>query len=72
MFGPSLTSVFRNRWMALIWAGMVIWFAVDVVGAAPQPAANTANASAGAATDATGNPITKEDIETLRRFAEGH
>jgi hypothetical protein len=71
MFGPSLTSIFRSRWMALIWAGMVIWFAIDVAGSPPQPAANGAGAIVNGATDATGTPITKEDVETLRRFAEG-
>lgn len=71
MFGPSLTSIFRSRWMALVWAGMVIWFAVDVAGSTPQPAANGAAPSSATPTDATGAPVTNEDVATLRRFAEG-
>lgn len=71
MFGPSLTAIFRNRWMALIWAGLVIWTAVDLVGPGDDAAAGN-NQSAENVTDAMGTPITKEDIETLRRFAEGH
>jgi hypothetical protein len=71
MFGPSFTAIFRNRWMALIWAGLVIWTAIDIAGPGDSdPAAN--NQSVENLTDVSGSPITKEDIETLRRFAEGH
>jgi hypothetical protein len=59
--------------MALLWAGMVIWFAVDVAG--PPDAAPTNNmvaASTNGMTDVTGGTITKEDIAVLRDFAEGH
>ena len=75
MFGPSLTSVFRNRWMALIWSGMIIWMAYDIAGgAAPDTNASGNNQSAEAEnlTDVTGSPVTKEDIATLRRYVEGH
>ena len=69
MFGPSLTSIFRSRWMALIWAAMVIWFAVDVAGSTPNPSANR---SIAATADATGAPVANEDVAALRRFAQGH
>lgn len=70
LFGPSFRAIFRNRWMALIWAGLVVWTAVDVAGASrPDPAGN--NQSAETLTDITGAPVTREDLETLRRFAEG-
>ncbi|MET0363541.1 MAG: hypothetical protein ABW169_02695 [Sphingobium sp.] len=36
MLGPRLTSVFRSRWTALLWARLVIWTAVDFVGVAPS------------------------------------
>jgi hypothetical protein len=73
MFGPSLTSVFRSRWMALLWAGMVIWFAVDVAGPPDAAPANNmvATAATNGLTDVTGSSITKEDVEVLRDFAEG-
>lgn len=32
MFGPRLTSLFKSRWMALLWAAGIIWTAVDFVG----------------------------------------
>jgi len=71
LFGPSFRAIFRNRWMAVIWAGLVIWTAVDIAGPSPpDPAAN--NQSAESLTDVTGATITNQDLETLRRFAEGH
>jgi hypothetical protein len=76
MFGPSLRSVFRNRWMALLWSAMVIWTAVDFVGTGDAGATTnaSANASANAADplDAMGSPVTNEDLQTLRDFAEGN
>ncbi|HEX7872595.1 MAG TPA: hypothetical protein VF475_06775 [Sphingobium sp.] len=36
MFGPRLTSIFKSRWTALLWAGLVIWTAVDFVGSGQE------------------------------------
>jgi hypothetical protein len=69
MFGPSLKSVFRSRWMALAWSGMIIWMAVDFIGTG-DPSGGAGN-SAQPTHDATGSTVTKQDIETLRSFAEG-
>ena len=34
---PMRTStVFKSRWMALIWAAGIIWFAYDFAGSRPQ------------------------------------
>lgn len=51
MFGPKLTSLFRNRWMALLWAAGIVWMALSFVGsgddsqpANPQDAATLAHA----------------------------
>ena len=30
------SSVFKSRWMALLWAAGIIWFAMDVAGSEPQ------------------------------------
>jgi hypothetical protein len=46
------SSVFKSRWMALLWAAGIIWFAVDVAGSEPQDAnasVNSDEASAAAA-----------------------
>jgi hypothetical protein len=55
---PMRTStVFKSRWMALIWAAGIIWFAYDF--AAPDETSNTTNAEQ--TTDATGAPVTSDD-----------
>ena len=58
--GPRL---FRSRWTAVLWAGGILWLAIDVagVGGGPQragPAATT--------TDATGIPV--DDSDTRNAF----
>ncbi|WP_344699797.1 hypothetical protein [Sphingomonas limnosediminicola] len=57
------STVFKSRWMALLWAAGFIWFAYDVAGSAPQGDENATNAEA--ATDATGQPITGDDAKRL-------
>jgi len=32
MFGPRLSSLFTSRWMALLWAALIIWTALSFVG----------------------------------------
>jgi hypothetical protein len=70
MIPMKTSSVFKSRWMALLWAAGVVWFAYDVAESAPQADANSANAQQ--ATDATGAPVTAEDeqrlAEALNRF----
>jgi len=57
------SSVFKSRWMALIWAAGIIWFAYDVAGSEPQGANTSANAEQ--PTDATGAPVTSDDENRL-------
>jgi hypothetical protein len=41
---PMRTStIFKNRWWALIWAAGIIWFAYDFAGSAPQDDNSTAD-----------------------------
>ena len=55
--------IFRSRWMALLWAAGIIYFAVDV--ATPdEPTAVT-----GAATDVTGATITDEQARQMAEIA---
>jgi len=35
------SSIFKSRWMALIWAAGILWLAYDVAESAPQPSAAT-------------------------------
>ena len=73
-FGPRLTSVFKSRWMALLWAVGIIWTAVSFVGEdrSSGPADNSQNAqNAALGTDVTGAPITGQDIAALKHAVEG-
>jgi hypothetical protein len=59
MIPVKTSSVFKNRWMALLWAGGILWFAYDFAGSEPAPTTNDANAEQ--ATDVTGAPVTSDD-----------
>jgi hypothetical protein len=61
MIPMRTSSVFKSRWMALLWAAGIIWFAYDVAGSEPQGG----NSSAENATDATGAPATATDEQKL-------
>jgi hypothetical protein len=68
MIPMKTSTVFKSRWMALIWAAGIIWFAYDFAGSQPQ----AADANAEQPTDVTGAPITPEEQnkaeEVLRNF----
>jgi len=38
-------SIFRSRWLALLWAGGIIWSAVDFVGSRGDSANSSDNAA---------------------------
>lgn len=65
MIPMRTSSVFRSRWMALLWAAGIIWFACDVAGSQPQDA--NASENADQPTEATGAPVTADDE---RKIAE--
>ena len=44
MLPMKTSSVFRSRWMALLWAAGIIWFAYDFAAMAPATDNSTANA----------------------------
>ena len=65
---PMRTStIFKNRWMALLWAAGIIWFAVDF--AKPDDDAGN-KAGAAAPTDVTGATITNENLKQWADFSE--
>jgi hypothetical protein len=37
------SAIFRSRWMALLWAAGIIWFAYDFAGSEPQDDNSSAN-----------------------------
>ena len=63
MIPVKTSSVFKSRWMALLWAAGIIWFAYDFAGSA-APTDNSAS-NAEQATDATGTPVTTDDEKRL-------
>ena len=61
---PMRTStIFKSRWMALLWAAGILWFAYDFV--APSDDQPTSNTDAVQVTDATGAPVTPEEAKQL-------
>jgi hypothetical protein len=63
------STIFRSRWMALLWAAGIIWFALDV--STPDASATNAGGNA-AATDVSGSPVSNEDMATLEQFVNGN
>lgn len=53
MIPMRTSSIFKSRWMALLWAAGFIWLALDVAGSSKPPADSSANqlASQGSASD---------------------
>jgi hypothetical protein len=69
MIPMKTSSIFKSRWMALVWAAGILWLAWDVAGSAPQDANNSANAEA--PTDVTGAPITADDEKKFEQAMNG-
>lgn len=70
MFPVRMTSIFKSRWLALIWAAGMIWFAYDF--AAPsEPPANAADANDVQITDASGAPVSPEEANKLQEALKG-
>ena len=63
------TSIFKSRWMALVWALGIIIVAFEV--AAPDAQASNTSENAQAPTDAMGDPITPEDANKLDSILNG-
>jgi len=57
------STIFKSRWMALVWAAGILWVAYDVAGSEPQD--SNASANSEQATDVTGAPITSDDANRL-------
>jgi len=58
------SAIFRSRWLALIWAAGIIWFAYDFAGPSAEDA-NTADGNQVEITDANGAPVTADDAKQL-------
>jgi hypothetical protein len=63
-FGVRLASLFTSRWMALLWAVLVILTAIQFVGAGPDDGGqgdNAANAQAEA-----DPPISNQEVAAIK------
>ncbi|HWC56556.1 MAG TPA: hypothetical protein VG434_06265 [Sphingomicrobium sp.] len=69
MVPMRFSTIFKSRWMALIWAAGIIWFAYDATGSGTQDVNSSANAAQ--TTDATGAPISKEQEKQLAEELNG-
>ena len=69
MIPMKTSSIFKSRWMALVWALGIIWLAWDVAGSAPQDANTSENAEA--QTDVTGAPVTSDDENKVEQALNG-
>jgi hypothetical protein len=63
MIPMRTSSVFKSRWMALLWAAGIIYFAYDFAGSQPEDANASANGEQ--ATDASGTPVSGTDTKKL-------
>lgn len=66
MIPMRTSSVFKSRWMALLWAAGIIWFAYDFAGSEPQDQGNNS-----VATDATGSPVSADDANKVGQVIGG-
>ena len=48
MFPMRTRSIFKSRWMALLWAAGIIWFAYDFAGSVPADTATDKSAGSNA------------------------
>ena len=64
------STIFKSRWMALIWAAGIIWFAYDFAASSGQPA-NSSNDNGVEITDASGQPVSPDEANKLNEALKG-
>lgn len=69
MIPVRTSSVFKSRWMALLWAAGIIWFAYDFAGSQSQD--TNASDNTQQATDGSGTPVTSDDTKKLGEELNG-
>jgi hypothetical protein len=70
MMVPMRTSsIFKSRWMAVVWAIGILVVAWEV--AASEPQTTNVSQNAEVPTDATGAPVTAEDQKRLEQALNG-
>ena len=69
MIPMRTSSIFKSRWMALIWAAGIIWFAYDF--AAPSDDQSNASDTQVQITDASGAPVSPDEAKKLEEEVKG-
>jgi hypothetical protein len=59
-------SVFKSRWMALLWAGGIVWSAAEFAGAQPHPSSGNDQGNADAAADSADVQAAVNAVDALR------
>ena len=57
------STIFKSRWMAILWAAGIIWFAYDFANSQPQD--QNASANSEQASDGTSSPGTGDEEKKL-------
>lgn len=57
------STIFKSRWMALLWAAGFLWFAYDFAGSTPQT-----DAGNNVTTDASGTPVSNDDSNKVAQI----
>lgn len=66
MFPMRTSTIFKSRWMALLWAAGILWVAYDF--AAPDAPEDNGVVNS---TDVTGDPISDKDAEKIGQMING-
>jgi hypothetical protein len=70
MIPMRTSSIFKSRWVALVWAAGILRFAYDVAESAPKDSSASNNA-AEQPTDVAGAPVTPEDEKKVGEILNG-
>ena len=65
------SSIFKSRWMALLWAAGIIWMAIDFAAPSQPSSAPQVAASDTPPTDSTGASINPEQERQLAQIISG-
>jgi hypothetical protein len=69
MIPMRTSSIFKSRWLALLWAAGIIWFAYDF--AAPSEDSSNVDSNQVQITDASGSPVSPEEAKKLEQAVKG-
>jgi hypothetical protein len=65
MFPIRHSSIFRSRWMALLWAGGILWLAYDIAGTGEPAPGNNQQATMTDVTGATVDDAQVKQVESI-------